>query len=386
MGSHFLRKILAEHRKQQFREALEPGISAAQAAAQSAERAAQSAKNAAQAAEKSAESLREALKRVTSDNSGAGSPRRFLTLLIVCLLLLVGAIIASSFVPAAFTDPAIGESYPGGGRGTVQVRIADSRTSQSGKAAVNSSELVHILAEYSLDHGSDVFYLLWFPKYLVGEKFVLVLSDGARMRHVSTSGISLVNNSGNCEFSSRYMVPQHVSSPCQFLYGIVPLPSSSYGQVDCSMQGARPADYTSVLITGQTIVTGDIDWAHQFTNLPAVGSVDRRFFPQNLRGRFTLISQNACSVLQRNYNWQLGDMNPAPSETNQYFISWTGQSAAEGVTVISKNSGAEGLANVLIVVAGTLAAVVIALASPTYQAWSEWRRKSSVKLSDGCRD
>jgi hypothetical protein len=54
------------------------------------------------------------------------------------------------------------------------------------------------------------------------------------------------------------------------------------------------------------------------------------------------------------------------------WLTWTGQAAADVPTVFPKNTLAEGIVNVLIVVGGSLVALVIAMASPTYQAWSEW--------------
>src|SRR4051794_38871926 len=270
MGSRPLRNLFAERRKKQLERALEPATSAAQAAAKAAEQAAQSADAAARDARMSAALLTEALNRATQYDRTEVNPRRFLILLALSLLFLASAVIAGGFVPTAFTDPTGREVYPKApGGGVLQVQVAHLPSPQSDAAAPGSSATVHIFAWYALDYSKSALYRIWFPKRLIGDRFALILSSHTQMQGVRSPDAALTIRAGHCDWDLPNGVPRHSRVPCQFVYGIVP-GTATQDLAECSIENEDPSNYTPVTITGESARTGNLDWAHHVTTLPAV--------------------------------------------------------------------------------------------------------------------
>src|SRR4051812_34600265 len=93
--------------------ALETAAGRSEAAAETAIKAAQEAKAAVGTAQTSSDKIVKELQTVDRVDPRDRRPQRFVIFVAICLLSLVGALIAGSFVPAAFTDPSPDQDLSG---------------------------------------------------------------------------------------------------------------------------------------------------------------------------------------------------------------------------------------------------------------------------------
>src|SRR3954467_10528616 len=179
-----IRRVLLRHLEQLLHEAMQPTATSMETAASKAESAAETAMKAAQEAEAAARTAKQSfgvLARELHDieriDPADRRPGRFIISAVICVLSLIGALVAGSFVPAAFTDPSAREvSEPFGSTNSVQLALASQGRNDPLVTQPPTSQIDIFYGE------EEVYYWMGFPARLAGEKFALLLMGTAKLK------------------------------------------------------------------------------------------------------------------------------------------------------------------------------------------------------------
>lgn len=342
-----------------------------------AEEAAAAAAIAAAASHRSEEAVIRALNNPPPPSGEPGAAGHFVRLIWFCVLMIAGAIVAATFVPAAFTSPPATFDDPSG----VQVLVESNNSATSIGESYRAG--VYIAAQYSQGAGwTPTYYTLFFPRSFVGKKFVVALSGSAVLADPQTPEQRASITTDTCHAYKGGFGRGNFTQPCQIIQGTVPdhLASIALECIPPSVQ-AHNSDEVSVYLTGLSPSNNQrLNWAHWMTTLPTFysykpdSSWDYRGLALN--GKFGGIQEVGCKGLRLNEEWEVGDLSENTTLTAARELIWADGNAS--MAVVSKERGAEGIGNILLATAGALAALGIGFIPVAYEAWRQWRR--SIRL------
>ena len=373
-------------RQEEARDDLTALLTEARSAAADARLAAEAATHARASLDEASAALREAAAAVEDASTTEEADKtigRFLRITAFCAVCLIGAGIAMMFVPAAFGNPAAFATKTG----SVQLAVAtsDSATSWSTTGARTT---FYIEGSYS-QNDPRVSYRLWYPKEFGGRRFALLLLGSAVMTKVSATGTTVNADTTTCRRNSAgFDRTIAAEQPCQIVYGTVPAAPQPAVPDDCSLPPAEQTGFTSVVLDGQSSITTAPDWAHHVTNLPSfIDSQGPQTFTTwdaaRLDGQYGTGHQAGCRQLERNPDWQLGDVDVTATSVSPDWLTWSGTTGLGGVALVSSNRNAQGHGNVLLAIAGAFAALAIGFIPVAHEEFRTWRRAWKQRRETG---
>jgi hypothetical protein len=311
-------------------------------------------------------------------------------LLVTCILSLALALGLATFIPAAFSDPVVDYSQSG----EVMVAVSDPAPPAGSKQKVGPTSVAVSVGYF--EFGSEASYTYWFPRNLVGRRFVIIMTGSALLDVLEDSplvsppqgpdpAMFLKVRDGECAASGAW------PDTCRVFAGVIPPRSASTLDTSC-LPPADQQNYSPVTISGFMRMTRSLDWAHGVTFLPDLlaASTPRdidSFEDLRLDGRFRSLDQEACKSYTPDPDWKLGDVSVASSSTTpRGDLIWKGDLGSTDVTLVSARRDAGALGNILLAAVGALAALSIGFMPVTYDSWRRWRISRRRKFNRGDAD